>query len=190
MWEAARIRWQVEEREAVDRVQSRIAAAGVRVEDYLRMVSGAAGCVSRGAGASSGGGSGSAAESVVLPAGFEMISVDAMAIEGIHGDADFRPSSPASDMRWAVRAVQEVVLPTLLAGGGREELATRDAVEGRNGNRSYAATYDGFFGSDAPVVERLADGSFSVTNGRHRGWCAQQLGIATIPARVLAGSRG
>jgi len=87
------------------------------------------------------------------------------------------------DYRWAVAAWDEVIRPGLDRGLTRDHFAARDAARGALPGRQTANVYDWFLGSDAIVVERRADGSVNVINGRHRLELARELGIAHLPAK-------
>ena len=85
--------------------------------------------------------------------------------------------------RWAVAAWDEVIRPGLDRGMTRDDFAARDTARGALPGRQTASVYDWFLGTDAIVVERRADGSVNVINGRHRLEIARELGIAHLPAK-------
>ena len=89
------------------------------------------------------------------------------------------------DYRWAVEAWDTKVKPTLARGAGRDELASRDAASNARPLRRLADVYDTFLGSDAITVSRMPNGKFDVQNGRHRIEVARELGVNSLPVRVL-----
>ena len=98
--------------------------------------------------------------------------------------ADYQKGYSPDDLKWAYHALHEVVMPGVAAGHGRDYFARRDAAEGRQGTRSYSDTFGGFFGDDAIRLERRGD-KYVVTNGYHRIWIAKQMGLQSVPARVV-----
>jgi hypothetical protein len=90
-----------------------------------------------------------------------------------------------ADAQWSTDALASVVAPAVSQGKGRDYFVGRDRREERSGVRSYTGVYDGYFGSDRAIkLSRGPDGRFSVTNGYHRIWAAQQAGLTSLPARV------
>lgn len=127
-----------------------------------------------------------------LPVGYALVPISAIADDGgITAAADFddNPNKHSiRDLRWAVNALDEVVLPAM----GRKEdplgyLERRDAAEGLVGGRSYAQTYRGFFGDDAVALSPLSDGTFDVINGYHRIWLLREAYVDHVPARIVGG---
>lgn len=120
-----------------------------------------------------------------LPDGFALVQIEAIntSENPVTGRSDFKKGFSPEDLAWAHEALLDVVLPSLAAGKGIEYLRERDQAEGRIGTRSYADTYSGFFG-DASIKLEWTGGSFNVTNGRHRIWVAQEIGVDTIVAKV------
>lgn len=121
----------------------------------------------------------------LLPDGLSEVALAEIDDADRHLDeGDFTKGYSPQDLEWAVNALHDVVLPTVARGGGLDELRSRDLAEGRQGTRSYADTYSGFFGDSAIVVERRDDGRYTVTNGYHRIWVARRMGTPTLPARI------
>lgn len=85
------------------------------------------------------------------------------------------------DYRWAVTAWDEVIRPGLDAGLTRDDFAARDAASGARPLQRYADVYDWFLGADRIRVERRADGTLNVINGRHRFEIARELGVTRLP---------
>jgi len=100
-------------------------------------------------------------------------------------EGDFGKGYSPDDLKWALNALEEVVLPALAAGHGRDYFAGRDAAEGRMGTRSYSDTYSGFFSDDNAIRLAWSEGRYHVENGYHRIWLARQTGRSHVPARVV-----
>jgi hypothetical protein len=105
------------------------------------------------------------------------VSFDDNPITGKFGRGDLT----RADYRWAVTAWDEVIRPGLDAGMTRDDLAARDAASGARQLRRYADVYDWFLGSERILVDRWADGTIHVTNGRHRFEVARELGVNRLP---------
>lgn len=90
-----------------------------------------------------------------------------------------------TDYRWAVETWDTVVRPGVAAGLTRDDFADRDTERGARPPRSVAEVYDMFLGGDAINVSRSPDGGWSLGGGRHRIEVARQLGLTTLPMRVL-----
>lgn len=138
-----------------------------------------------------GGGGGSGGLSGVisspgLPHGFALVPLTTIVLANeVQGPADFDAGQNLADLRWAVRALLDVVLPAASSvPEARSYLAARDAREGLSGPRSYVATYEGFFGDTAIRLSPLPDGTFDVVNGRHRIWLLREEYAQMVPARI------
>jgi hypothetical protein len=90
------------------------------------------------------------------------------------------------DYRWAVEAWDTKVKPALARGAGRDELAARDAASNARPLRRLADVHDIFLGSDAIAVSRMSNGKLDVQNGRHRIEVAREMGVKSLPVRVLS----
>lgn len=127
-----------------------------------------------------------------LPLGYGLIPLALLPDDGtVTSAADFETNPnkhPLRDLRWAVDALGEVVLPAMeRKADPLEYLQRRDTDEGRSGAKSYAQTYRGFFGDDAIALSALPDGTFDVTNGYHRIWLLRQAYADQVPARIIGG---
>jgi hypothetical protein len=87
-----------------------------------------------------------------------------------------------ADYRWAVTTWDQVVRPGLDRGMSRDDFAARDQTRGAPPLRRTADVYDMILGSDPLRVERRADGTLNVINGRRRIEIASELGISHLPA--------
>jgi hypothetical protein len=86
----------------------------------------------------------------------------------------------------AVEAWDTKVKPALARGAGRDELAARDTASNARPLRRLADVYDIFLGSDAITVSRMSNGKLDVQNGRHRIEVAREMGVRSLPVRVLS----
>lgn len=89
-----------------------------------------------------------------------------------------------ADYRWAVQTWSDTVGPGVANGKTREDFAQRDERSNAQPLRRTADVYDMFLGSDRIRVDRHADGSLNVINGRHRMLIARELGIKNLPGEV------
>ncbi|MDI9927423.1 hypothetical protein [Rhodococcus sp. IEGM 1341] len=122
-----------------------------------------------------------------VPDGYGLIPLSRIVPDdSITGPESFKMDSPPGDLEWAFTALNNVVLPALALGKTAEYFADRDSREGRVGNRSYSATFSGFFGQDECPRFSIADnGRIDVANGRHRVWVASHLNLQHIPGFVI-----
>ncbi|MBK9697485.1 MAG: hypothetical protein IPO80_08910 [Propionibacteriaceae bacterium] len=104
----------------------------------------------------------------------------------VHGPADFKKGYSPDDLAWAFDAFQQVVLPALAAGEGRDYFHTLDQRAGLQGTRSYSMTYSQLIGAgDAIRLNPQPNGTYAIANGQHRVWVAAQYGVLHIPARIM-----
>ena len=94
------------------------------------------------------------------------------------------------DMRRAFGTLRRQVLPHLQSHPEANGLTFLEldgyTTEGTPKPRQKA--YDVFFGQEAIVLDGpYSDGTFSVTNGRHRIQVARELGWPAVPVRVIGG---
>jgi hypothetical protein len=89
-----------------------------------------------------------------------------------------------ADYRWAVTTWDQVVRPGLDRGMSRDDFAARDQTRGAPPLRRTADVYDMILGSDPIRVERRADGTLDVINGRRRIEIARELGVSHLPAAM------
>ena len=101
-------------------------------------------------------------------------------IEGEFG----RGGATRADYRWAVQVWNDIVGPGVGQGATRDDFAVRDERNEAPPLRRLADVYDMFLGTDRIRVNRLADGSLNVINGRHRLQIASDLGIDSLPGEV------
>ncbi|WP_295438168.1 hypothetical protein [uncultured Thiodictyon sp.] len=130
-------------------------------------------------------------ESVVqfsLPPGFRWMSLEHISRrDDLRHDEGFSKVSE-HDMRRAFGTLRRQVLPYLDShpeANGRTFLDL-DGYTTEGTPKPRQMTYDVFFGAGAIVLDGpYSDGTFSVTNGRHRIKVARDLGWSAVPARVI-----
>lgn len=88
------------------------------------------------------------------------------------------------DYRWALETWRSVVSPGIENGMTRDDFEARDQARHVDANRRTTSSYDMILGSDPIRVDKLMDGSRSVTGGRHRIEVARELGIISLPMKV------
>lgn len=134
----------------------------------------------------------SSATTLAVPAGFPsgtamvpLASIDDSE-STVTGPESFGKGYAPADLMWGFDTLLSQILPAMALGKGLDYFRDRDQRENLCGTRSYADTYQGFFGADdVPRFTRQPDGSFRVENGYHRVWVARQMGLTTIPGQVI-----
>ena len=105
--------------------------------------------------------------------------------EGITGSQDFQKVSEP-DMKAGLLRLQE--MQSLIDSGGAaangDYWSKVDADKGLTYEHGYRRIYDTFYGNDAIRVTKDGD-RYDIVNGRHRIWLAKQMGIDTLPMRVV-----
>lgn len=124
-----------------------------------------------------------------LPAGFVMVPVDLIdqTENPIGGAHDFGKGYSIEDLDYAFDLLESQVLPGLAGGATPSSFAAADQANGSHGTRSLSDTFSGFFGGDAIRLERRPDGTYAITNGRHRIFVASRFGRPSVPARIVGG---
>ena len=114
------------------------------------------------------------------------ISLDSIDWEemGALASDDYRKVS-RDEMREGLRKLVEVVRPKVQQGATAEDFSRMDEELGLDYAHGYRRVYDAFYGpNECIVVERVGD-TYQVINGRHRLLLAREMGIESLPARVL-----
>ncbi len=176
---------------------SRSGSAGLAGTAPLSASSGA----DSGRGSNGGGGEGGTAESswrslpgvevpAGFPAGFAQIPINLITNDNpVTGASNFDAGQDLPTLRWSTDALLDVVLPAMSrVTDVQHYLTERDRQENLSGDRSYSATYRGFFSAGTAIkLTPLADGTFDLGNGRHRLWLLSRTGVGTVPARIVGG---
>lgn len=95
-----------------------------------------------------------------------------------------RGGATRADYRWAVQTWTDTVGPGVAKGMTRDDFVARDQRNGAAPLRRTADVYDMFLGTDRIRVNRDANGSLNIVNGRHRLQIARDLGIKSLPGQV------
>ena len=71
-------------------------------------------------------------------------------------------------------------------GYTKDQIYQEDLNRGLSGPNSLSSTYGLFYGSDAIAVEYDSNtGRYNVINGNHRLFAAKQLGIVSLPVKII-----
>ncbi len=127
-----------------------------------------------------------------FPDGFALIPITMIANDNpVTSTADFDTGQNVGDLRWSSEALLDVVLPAMSKiDEPKSYLDERDRREGRSGDRSYGATYSGYFSAGTAIrLEPLSNGTFDLVNGRHRLWLLSRAGAEHVPALIGGGAR-
>jgi hypothetical protein len=121
------------------------------------------------------------------PSSFGLSDVDVSAADlsdtPIQGEFG-RGGASRADYRWAVQTWSDTVGPGVAKGMTRHDFAARDQRSGAPPLRRTVDVHDMFLGTDRIRVDRRADGSLNIVNGRHRFQIARDLGIKSLPGQV------
>jgi hypothetical protein len=159
------------------------------IDDYSATsmtLSGSGGGTTVGVAASVGAGA-SAPRPAGLPEGVEMIPLSAIdtSRSTVASAADFSPMYTPEDLDWAFDALEQVVLPALSEGQSPDVFRDRDARAGLMGTRSYSMTYSQFLGQNDAIRLQAGPNGYTIANGQHRIWVAQQGARYAVPARIV-----
>ncbi|MEW6277167.1 MAG: hypothetical protein AB1758_00990 [Candidatus Eremiobacterota bacterium] len=89
------------------------------------------------------------------------------------------------EMRTGLETLQSM-LPEIESGQGSTSgyWADRDRQAGLSTPEGRERIFDAFFGDSAIRLEKDGD-TYDIVNGRHRIWLARQMGLQSLPARVV-----
>lgn len=104
--------------------------------------------------------------------------------EGVEDASDFEKVSPEK-MQVGLTRLQEMK-PVIDSGEGANTDYWRefDRQRGLAYPDGYQKVYESFYGQDAIRLDKDGD-QYDIINGRHRIFMAKQMGIGTVPARVI-----
>jgi hypothetical protein len=122
-----------------------------------------------------------------FPAGFALIPVALITDESAAADTtDSDAGQDASALPWCAEALLDVVLPAMsIKTDVLQYLRDRDEREKLAGERSYSATYSGFFTPDTAIrLEPRSDGKFDIVDGRQRLRTSVRTGAKSVPALI------
>lgn len=91
-----------------------------------------------------------------------------------------------ADYAQDLKTLREVILPKIHNGVSVQSFEGTDRKLKDYGPHSLGNIIRCFFGTDNGVaLNAVEDGTFTITNGRHRIWLAKKLGFDSIPAIIL-----
>jgi hypothetical protein len=99
--------------------------------------------------------------------------------------ADYRKVS-YEEMQEGLRKFIHVVRPAVERGANADYFDQMDQAQGLDYPDGYRRIYDAFYGSTSCIIVEEVDGKYRVTNGRHRLTLARELGLTSLPMRVVA----
>jgi len=102
----------------------------------------------------------------------------------IQGPDDFKKIA-VDTMISGLQKLASTVRPAVEKGADGDYFSDLDAQQGLDYQNGYRRVYDAFYGDEPIRLEKIND-HYQVVNGYHRLFVAQQLGLTTLPARVIA----
>jgi len=100
----------------------------------------------------------------------------------IKGAGDYKKVS-IDQMRDGLQKLQSVVRPAVANGMNGEQFRQLDSSLGLDYSNGYLRIYDAFYGQDSIRLAKVGN-HYTVINGYHRLYLAQELGLINIPAHV------
>jgi len=91
---------------------------------------------------------------------------------------------PHNEMVNGFKVLEEEVRPDVEKGATADRFRVRDQARGIEYPNGSQRVYDAFYGHDAIRLEYDGE-KYRVINGYHRLYIAQELGLSTVPARVI-----
>ena len=128
-----------------------------------------------------------------LPPGFRWVSLDHISQRDDLRDDEGFPKVSEHDMRRGFGTLRRQVLPFLAQNpdANARVFQELDGFNDGGGPKPRQKAYEAFFGDASIVLDGpLSDGTFSVTNGRHRIKVARDMGWSAVPARVIGKAGG
>jgi len=121
-----------------------------------------------------------------IDTGIQAVDLELVDLSGspVADTGDFHKVS-AQEMGEGFRKLQDVVAPAVAQGGDGDHFSRLDAAQGLDYAHGSRRIYDAFYGQDCIRLDKIGD-RYQVVNGYHRLFIARQLGIKTLPARVIA----
>lgn len=118
----------------------------------------------------------------------QMISVADIDLSDSHvkGTSDFNKGISPDDVKEGFRKLQSVVAPAVVQGADADYFAQLDASQGLDNANGYLHIYQVFYGENSCICLDKVGNKYTVVNGYHRLFIAQQLGITTVPAWVYS----
>jgi len=119
------------------------------------------------------------------PLNFQLVSVDQIDVSDspVKDYDDFIKVS-AKEMEEGLKRLKDVVIPAMAQGADGDYFYNLDISLGQDPVHGYKNIYDVFFGTSCITLDK-AGGQLKVINGYHRLFVAQQIGIKSLPVRIL-----
>ncbi len=114
------------------------------------------------------------------------VSIDQIDLSNsyVHGPDDFKKVT-IDIMSSGLQKLESIVRSGVEKGYDGDYFSDLDTQQGLDYQNGYRCVYDAFYG-DEPIRLEKMNGRYQVVNGYHRLFVAQQLGLATLPASVVA----
>lgn len=118
--------------------------------------------------------------------GIQMVDLDRIDLSNspVANMGDFHKVS-AQEMQEGLRKLEDVVAPAVAQGADGDYFSRLDTAQGLDYAHGYRRIYDAFYGQDCIRLDQVGD-HYQVVNGYHRLFLARQMGIKSLPARVIA----
>ena len=101
----------------------------------------------------------------------------------VHSESGFQKVSHEEMVR-GFQDLEREVRPAVEQGADGEHFRSLDEQHGLDYQHGCHKVYEAFYGSDAIRLNKVGD-SYEVVNGYHRLYVAEELGLDTVPARVI-----
>jgi len=126
-----------------------------------------------------------ASKSQWVEVGIQNVPVDKIDLSDtyINGPEDFKKVSHDEVVR-GIRTLQSEIRPAVENGADKEHFRNLDHQRGLEYPNGSQRIYESFYGQDAIRLDKIGD-RYLVENGYHRLYVAKELGLDTIPARVI-----
>lgn len=120
-----------------------------------------------------------------IDAGIQNVAVDKIDDSDtyVNGPEDFNKVSHEEMMR-GLRTLHSEVRPAVENGADKEYFRNLDQERGHDYPNGTQRIYESFYGHDAIRLDKIGD-RYIVENGYHRIYVAKELGLDTVPARVI-----
>ncbi|MFX1355112.1 MAG: hypothetical protein ACFFGP_14250 [Promethearchaeota archaeon] len=117
--------------------------------------------------------------------GIQDVSVDHVDLSDspVQDAGDFHKVSH-EEMVDGFRKLEEEVRPAVAKSADADDFSRLDEDRGLDYEHGYRRVYDAFYGNNSIRLDKVGD-SYSVVNGYHRLAVARELGLKTVPARVI-----